>query len=121
MYPKYSDLTEDEKALVNNGCGPVWMPGWCKKLVFSWMFHAQCGHHDWGYTAGGNEFRRWYCDLRFGWAIAKDATRNLYHAIVGTIIGPLFFLAVFLFGWSSFNYGRKLTKEQALKYIEGEK
>ncbi len=117
---KYSDLTEDEKALVNNGCGPANMPEWCKKLIFSWMFEAQCGHHDWGYTVGGNELRRLECDVKFGKAMLKDVMMNYYKAIIQTLIAPIFFLSVLLFGWMHFRYGMPLNKDEALEYLENE-
>ncbi len=101
---KYGKLTAEQKAKVNNGCGPAGMPAWLKTLVFSWMFDAQCGHHDFGYTVGGGHRRRAECDLKFGAAMAKDAARNLFNAIAGTILAPTFFVLVFLFGWLFFNF-----------------
>ena len=117
---KYDDLTDEEKSLVNNGCGPANMPEWCKKLIFAWMFHAQCGHHDWGYTIGGGHRDRLICDLKFGRAMLKDIARNYYIAIVQTVMAPLFFIAVLLFGWMFFRFGDKFSKDEALEYLKNE-
>lgn len=114
---KYDDLTDEEKSLVNNGCGPANMPEWCKKLIFAWMFHAQCGHHDWGYTVGGTWKDRLRCDLKFGYAMLNDVVRNYYNALIQTAIAPLFFISVLLFGCIFFRFGKKFSKDEALEYV----
>lgn len=120
MYPKYRTLTDREKAIVNNGCGPSWftpkMKAFTDKYLFGWMFHAQCGHHDWGYVVGGSEKRRLHCDIKFGKAIIKDAVTQWFNALMALIIAPVFFLAVVFFGCLSFRYGPPLTKSQALEF-----
>ena len=85
-----------------------------------WMFRAQCGHHDWGYTVGGNELRRIECDLKFGAAVIKDALRALVNALLALIIAPVFFMCVVCFGWTSFNYGKPLTKQEAIARTKNE-
>ena len=107
-YPKYTKLTSYEKSLVNNGCGPTWMPSWVKKILFAWMFHAQCGHHDWGYLVGGSELRRLECDLKFGKAMLKDVLRAFAFSTVGLVTAPLFFIIVLLFGFGPFQKFREV-------------
>lgn len=114
-YPRYSKLTSYERSLVNNGCGPEWFPEWVRKVSFGWMFHAQCGHHDWGYLVGGNEKRRLECDLKFGKAMLKDVVMNYYFALIQTIMAPIFFGLVLFFGWTCFHYGTPRTQQEALE------
>lgn len=119
-YPKYSELTDNEKKIVNNGCGPDWMPEWAEKIFFAWMFEAQCGHHDWGYLVGGDEKRRLECDLKFGKALAKDATRNLINAVIGTLLVLPYFLSVLICGRFFFRYGIPFSKAKALNHVRQE-
>ena len=92
------------------------MKAFAMKYLFAWMFHAQCGHHDWGYIVGGGERRRLHCDLKFGKAIIRDALNQWFNAMMALLIAPIFFLLVICFGRFSFRYGPPLTKSQALEY-----
>lgn len=123
-YPSWGKLTPTEKQAVNNGCGPSWLPAKLKHFIelhlCGWMFTARCGHHDWGYTVGGNERRRIECDLKFGSAVIKDALRALVNALLAVIMAPMFFVCVLCFGWLSFNYGEPLTKKEAIARADNE-
>jgi len=120
-YPRFSELTDNEKKRISNGCGTNSMPEWLKTLMFSWMFEAQCDKHDWGYLVGGDEKRRLQCDLKFGAALLRDATRNLINAVIGTLLILPYFLAVLIFGRFYFRYGEPYSKAKALNHIRLEK
>ena len=128
-YPKWSELSEQEKLFINNGCGPTWLPYKYKRFLTSylmaWAFFASCGHHDFGYTVGGSERRRLYCDFRFGLAMLDDLALCFKHKdyknfFLGLIVGLLFFLSVVFFGWLSFEYGPIKTKSEVLVYLRAQ-
>lgn len=126
IYARWQHLSQQQKDLVNNGCGPSWLPKqfkqFLKKVVFAWMFHASCGHHDFGYIVGGSERRRLYCDYRFGQAIARDVVTQWklgkhWYAVMASGIGLFFFLVVFFFGWSSFHYGTPKSRSMVIHAV----
>jgi hypothetical protein len=88
-----------------------------------WTFNASCGHHDFGYIAGGGEFRRLYCDFKFGSAMIEDLVDNIktnkkLDFVIGVFMAIGFFLTVVLLGWTSYNYGRPKTKSGVLLYVK---
>lgn len=94
---------------MGNGCGPSWMPKFIKALLFNWFFEASCNKHDIGYTLGGNEFRRWYCDYRFFVAMLHDVCRvRVQYKLLALVTAVSFYVTVMLFGWMQFNYKRKV-------------
>jgi len=118
-YPRWSELTDEERKAVNNGCGPEWMPVRIKQFLFGWMFYAQCGHHDFGYLVGGGEMRRLYCDLRFAQEMWKDVLKQyrdtrFIDAAFALVVGLMFAVIVMGFGWLQYNYGKPLTIRGAM-------
>lgn len=88
-----------------NGCGPVWLPGWIKALLFNWFFEASCDKHDIGYAQGGDEVRRFECDWKFLHAMLRDTRRQKgYLKPLCYLLAWVFFALVRLFGWLQFNY-----------------
>ena len=88
-----------------NGCGPSWMPGWLKKILFNWFFEASCNKHDIGYTKGGGEIRRFECDWKFGQAMKRDIRRLAWYLKpVALFVGLAFYFMVRTFGWLQFDY-----------------
>jgi hypothetical protein len=86
------------------------------------MFYASCGHHDLGYTLGGGEKRRLYCDWKLTQAMWKDVWLCWKHgsyvnALVGTFMGLIFSACVFGFGWLYFEYGEPKNREKLMQFI----
>ena len=126
MYVRWRDLTDQERGIINNGCGPSWanrrIKRWVNKYLFAWMFYASCGHHDLGYTLGGGEKRRLYCDLKLTQAMWKDIWLCYKHGsygnfVIGFFIGNIFSALVILFGWLSFQYGEPKDKEKLMQFV----
>lgn len=115
---KYSDLAEDEKALICNGCGGK--GGWVKPPQF--MFHASCNHHDFGYWKGGTDADRKDCDVKFLQAMIGDAAildglhRRLWHYVMAFA----YYLAVRRCGGKFFNYGPKRGFRDLVRRTQGE-
>jgi hypothetical protein len=47
---RYCDLSDEQKQLLLNGCGPVGGGGW---FVPDMVFHEACNRHDFDYLVGG--------------------------------------------------------------------
>jgi len=103
---RYRDLTEEQKALLCNGCGPkggfVPVPEFC--------FHASCDHHDFNYWLGHTVLDRLKADLQFYKEMRKDAGWNPCNLIFALA----YFLAVRTFGFAFFHYAAKERDEDDL-------
>jgi hypothetical protein len=76
-----------------------------KPVLFDWFFEASCNKHDEGYSEGGDELWRWYCDARFLLAMLKDIQRLPWYFKPFALVEAIaFYFLVILFGWSVFNY-----------------
>lgn len=86
-------------------CGPSWLPTIIRAILFGWFFEASCRRHDQGYARGGSEVDRLYFDTKFLMAMLRD-TREGHKAFMlfKLILAFLYFIAVRLGGWISFNY-----------------
>ena len=118
-------MSQEDRILINNGCGPAWFPLKAKRFIdrhfMAWMFDAGCGHHDFGYIVGGGELRRWMCDLKLAKAMLNDVKLCFKHGdynnfIIGLFSGTVFYIALFLFGWTSFEYGRQKSRGEVIAY-----
>jgi hypothetical protein len=88
-----------------DSCGPDWLPSKVRELLFGWFFEASCSKHDEGYTVGGNERRRYVCDLKFWQAMKKDTLRfDGVERLMRWSQALSFYTSVRLFGWLFFNY-----------------
>jgi len=130
IYPSWAELSQSDKNLINNGCGPSWMSEKIKVFLndylLAWMFFATCGHHDYGYLIGGTNRRRLYCDCKFAYAMWKDVrlrwNQGKYvHSIGGFFTGAIFFLVVLVFGVFSFEYGPPKNKHQTLEHVRSDR
>lgn len=104
----YLDLTEKQRAVYGNGCGPKFL--WLDKLIPELCFTSACRHHDFNYDIGGNEKDRKQADDYFlGEMITLSwSSRCVFFAYV-------YHRAVRIFGYFAFNRGKYLTKEQLYK------
>jgi len=127
IYPKWKDMDRPIQQEINNGCGPIWInidfKRFLNKYLFAWMFHASCGHHDFGYIIGGNERRRLYCDYKLTCAMARDIhqqwTNGLYiESILSGCVAFIFSVCVVLGGWLSFEYGPAKDKLKVIRYVQ---
>lgn len=73
------------------------------------LFTADCKIHDDNYKIGGTKEDRFTSDLGFFWRILSDVNKveNLNKKKRATYIAILYFLAVRVFGWISFNFNSK--------------
>jgi len=96
---RYRDLTEEQKAIICNGCGPKggWVP------VPEFFCHASCDHHDFNYWLGYREEDRLKADRQFYTEMRKDAGWNPWKLSVALT----YYLAVRVFGKSFFHYAKK--------------
>jgi len=126
-YPRWSDLAEREQALVNNGCGPSWLHWKLKDMLnrylMAWLYHASCGHHDYGYIIGGGEFRRLYCDYRLTLAMFGDLricmrNQEFKDLFIGFFAAIIFSLSVLFFGWLSFHYGPPKSNAEVMGVVK---
>jgi endogenous inhibitor of DNA gyrase (YacG/DUF329 family) len=92
----YRDLTEEQKAVICNGCGPKggWVP------VPEFFCHASCNHHDFKYWVGGTKDDREKADLEFLEAMLVDAGDDP----AKQTIAFTYWMAVRLFGSFCFYY-----------------
>lgn len=75
-----------------------------------WSFqNASCKIHDDNYKAGGNSFDRLTADVGFLWRMVQDANQQptLLRKKMAVYSANLYFIAVRMFGWISFNYKNK--------------
>lgn len=121
--PSWSELTEDQQLHFGNGIGPDWMPAFARAFITgsaSWFFQdASWRHHDFGYSLGYTEKHRAEYDRKFFDAMCRDALSQpgwRWINVPGALaIACLFYAAVRLGGWASFDYGERFhTVEEVL-------
>jgi len=110
---RYRDLTEEQKSLICNGCGPKggWVP------VPELFLHEVCDHHDFNYWIGYRERDRRKADYQLWEAARKKARWDP----VKQSIAMIYFLAVRAFGMTCFHYAEKERDEHDLERALAEK
>lgn len=117
----YDDLTEEQKSLICNGCGPkafgMKVPQFC--------FLASCDKHDFNYWKGCTEEDRKKYDSGFFWAMMEDVgNAKIYKRLFYAGWALLFYTLVRLKGKDYFHYAdNKRTKADLLleiKRLKGE-
>lgn len=109
MRVRFRDLTDQEKAIICNGCGPKGGP----IPVPDFLFTACCDQHDFNYWLGCREVQRKKADLQFYREMLKDANRVGNHETAAKYrrIAMVYYRAVRLFGWLCFHYaGHQRTR-----------
>ena len=103
---RYRDLTEEQKAIICNGCGPKggWVP------VPDFLFHASCDQHDFQYWLGCTEADRRKADHQFLVEMLIDAGDD--EAL--QTIAITYWMAVRLFGAACFHYADQERDEKDL-------
>lgn len=104
MVMKYSDLTQEQKDYICNGCGGKggWVP------VPEFIFHASCNHHDFLYWTGNTESDREKADKAFYKYMKIDiAEAKWYKRAYYRIWAWVYYEAVRECGCKFFNYGSK--------------
>ena len=106
---RYRDLTEEQKAIVCNGCGPKggWIP------VPEFFCHASCDHHDFNYWLGCTWRDRLKADNQFYKEMRRDAGINP----AKQFIALTYYLAVRTCGAPAFHYADKERDENDLPRI----
>lgn len=113
---RFRDLTEDQKKLICNGCGPK--GGYFKPPNF--IFKDSCNHHDFNYWLGYTEKDRKKADLQFYQAMKRAIKlQPWYKRFYYYIVAYIYYRSVRYFGKSAFNYSdREKTLEDLLKEID---
>ena len=106
---RFSDLTEEQKSVICNGCGPKagWVP------VPEFFCHASCDHHDFRYWKGGSEADRKDADHDFLSMMLKDAGSDPGKQTIAFT----YWMAVRLFGASCFHYSSRERDETDLMRV----
>lgn len=73
---RFSDLTDAQKELLCNGCGPK---GWGGMRPPQFLFEASCDQHDFYYWRGGNKKDRKKADKDFYAAMKIDAKNAAWY------------------------------------------
>jgi hypothetical protein len=103
---RYCDLTEEQKAIICNGCGPK--GGWITAPQF--FLHEICDHHDFNYWLGCTWRDRLKADNQLYTAGRQKARRDFSNQ---TLV-LLYYLAVRTFGASYFHYADRERDENDL-------
>lgn len=112
---KYSDLTDEQKEIICNGCGGK--SGWLNPPEF--LFSASCNQHDFYYWRGGTEDDRLEADNAFYEAMLSDIQNYVvwYKRWSYKLIAYAYYKSVRLFGKKFFQYGTMKTKTDIDAYI----
>ena len=108
----YSELTDDQRDFLSNGCGGKGGPFWAPQFVFE----DSCDHHDFHYWRGCTRADRKLADRSFlrSMLFAASATpwphRWLYQGLA-----VLYYSAVRAFGWRHFYYGPTMRTKDELR------
>ena len=111
---RYSDLTDEQKEIICNGCGGK--SGWLNPPEF--LFNASCNQHDFYYWRGGTESDRLEADKAFYEAMLVDVQNSAwYKRLYYKLIAYTYYKSVRLFGKKFFEYGTMKTKTDIDVYI----
>lgn len=115
----FSDLSEYDKKLICNGCGPKK----CKHKFPDYIFTKACNEHDFRYWRGGNEMDRTEADVKLLFSMIDSIrnTRNLgfKRTIYYFLWASVYYLSCAIGGWSFFLYGKKKTKNDLPSVEDG--
>lgn len=113
MKIRFRNLTDYQKEIICNGCGP-------KGLIIKvpdFLFLASCNHHDFNYWIGCSRKDRAKADYEFlTWSL-KDAGNSKYYRFWA----KCYYYAVRWFGWLFFHWARKERDRDDLNRIIKEK
>ena len=113
---KYSELTDEQKEIICNGCGAK--SGWLNPPEF--LFSASCNQHDFYYWRGGTESDRLEADKAFYEAMLSDIQNYIwYKRVLYKSIAYTYYKSVRLFGKKFFYYGVMRTKTDMDAYTIG--
>lgn len=107
------------KLQIVNGVGPEWFPATLRNKLtkFSLRFFDADSweHHDEAYTKGGGLYSKFKADFIFLFEMLASASKRKYHAIlVGYFLALVYFLLVFVFGSSAYNFTAILITQEDL-------
>jgi len=116
MKVRYSQLTDDEKKIVCNGCGTKLT----YKIIPDLFFEADCNQHDFYYKRGGDAFDRMEADVMFYAHMLKsinDKYAHWYQKIFAFSIATVYFIVVRVLGIFAFRWGKYRPLSKIIKKI----
>lgn len=119
--PSYTELTQEQRAIICNGVGADWTPPVVRKALTKatqWFFDdASWCHHDFGYSIGYTEKHRKLYDRKFLDAMLSDSSKATgFKKIVAYTLSYTFYSVVRAVGWIGFEYGtRYKTIDEIMK------
>jgi hypothetical protein len=107
------------KLQIINGVGPEWFPTTLRNKLtkFSLTFFDADSweHHDEAYTKGGGLYSKFKADFIFLFEMLASASKRKYPArAVGYFLAWIYFLLVFMFGSSAYNFTTILITQEDL-------
>lgn len=93
--------------MISNGIGPIWFPkrlrAWLTTFGENFFSEASWQRHDEGYARGSPA--RDVCDRKFLEAMLRDssAAKTTIKIFKSLLLAVIFWIAVRLFGWLSYN------------------
>lgn len=106
MNADYAKATEDERAILCNGCGPQNLP-WLRPFIPQMVFTEAGNRHDWDYHVGGGYQEYARANLRFlANCLAAVADRSPWRWMWWHLVGAFaYYMAVKFGGYASFDWG----------------
>ena len=112
MTARFEDLTEYQKRIVSNGCGPR-----AFFRIDGHPFDRSCDRHDFDYFLGNTWSHKYAADKLFfvSMYVKANYCPTFFKRAKFKTLACVFFVAVFFFGHISFNYSaRQRTIEEIM-------
>jgi hypothetical protein len=113
MKADYGIISEEEKCVLCNGCGPQNM-SWLRPFIPQLVFEEAGNRHDFDYHVGGGYQEYARSNLRFlANCLLSVSNNSPWHSIpYHLVMAVVYYLAVKLGGKASFHFGTLRTHEQ---------
>jgi hypothetical protein len=112
----WSEITEDQKFEITNGCGLGY--GLLNWIIPDLYFTASCRQHDFYYKRGGWLFNKIEADVMFYAHMIKSINEVNPNVVLKTlyfIVATVYFFSVFVAGIPFWKWGRMRTLQEILK------
>ena len=115
MKVHYSQLTDEQKELLGDGCGTR-LTG---RLVPDLFFKTSCNQHDFYYTRGGDIVDKLEADVMFYAHMIKsinDLKPHLWQKPLYVLLATIYFFGVSTLGLLFWRWGKYHTLEDMIKH-----